>query len=397
MGYESIRQQGGAGGKGSLGPAEEGSAWNPFNDFMGDLKSMIASTRPDLVDTAGNAFSGCASNMERTATLLYDAAKRLSDHWQGDAADAALKKLQEMYKACQEIHEAAQPSGAALEVQASVLRKYKSIVEGAGGVNAAGITTALVTLPTGLVVTAGAANQIYNNKHAQQLMQDLNEDTRASNDRFPMHMRTDLPARTDVSERIPDTGKPPGIGTGGGGAGGGTGAFPKSNFPDGSGGPGFPKGTGSGGEPSIGAFPGGEGGPGAFPGSPSSGGLPDTAFPGAGGAGAGTGLAGFNPGAGGTGGGLGAGAGGMGSSDPFGAGVGGGLSTGAGAAGSGGGLAGGLGGASGGRGAAGRGMMPMAPHAGGQGDDKERERSTWLTEDEDVWNTGDDAAPPVIG
>jgi hypothetical protein len=38
-------------------------------------------------------------------------------------------------------------------------------------------------------------------------------------------------------------------------------------------------------------------------------------------------------------------------------------------------------------------MMPMM---GGQGnDEQERERSTWLTEDEDVWG-GSDAPPPTI-
>lgn len=37
-------------------------------------------------------------------------------------------------------------------------------------------------------------------------------------------------------------------------------------------------------------------------------------------------------------------------------------------------------------------MMPM--HGSGQKDEEERERSTWLTEDDDVW--GGDAAPPGV-
>jgi hypothetical protein len=42
--------------------------------------------------------------------------------------------------------------------------------------------------------------------------------------------------------------------------------------------------------------------------------------------------------------------------------------------------------------------MPMgAGHGGGQNDGEERERTTWLTEDEDVWGADDGAAPPVIG
>lgn len=51
--------------------------------------------------------------------------------------------------------------------------------------------------------------------------------------------------------------------------------------------------------------------------------------------------------------------------------------------------------------AAGRGgMMPMMPPmmGGAQGAGKEgRERSSWLTEDEDVWGADDDVAPPLIG
>lgn len=44
------------------------------------------------------------------------------------------------------------------------------------------------------------------------------------------------------------------------------------------------------------------------------------------------------------------------------------------------------------------GMMPMMPPMAGQGGQKEgRERGTWLTEDEDVWGTDDDVAPPLIG
>ena len=40
----------------------------------------------------------------------------------------------------------------------------------------------------------------------------------------------------------------------------------------------------------------------------------------------------------------------------------------------------------------------MMPHgAGGAEGEQERERTSWLTEDEDVWGTGGDVAPPVIG
>ncbi len=172
----------------------------------------------------------------------------------------------------------------------------------------------------------------------------------------------------------PGGGLGPGVGPGGIGPGPGTHIGP---------GPG----TGPGG---IGPGPGGwGGGPGTGPGGVGPGTGLDT----------GAGLAGFDGGGGGlgSGGGLGPGAGlGSGGGLGSGAGAGGAGLSGAGSgAGAGEGLAGGAGGAgAGGAAAGGRGMMPM--HGGGNGnDEEERERSTWLTEDDDVWG-GDDGLPPVL-
>jgi hypothetical protein len=51
-----------------------------------------------------------------------------------------------------------------------------------------------------------------------------------------------------------------------------------------------------------------------------------------------------------------------------------------------------------GLGSSGMPMMPLSPMGGGAGGDgdKDRERSTWLTEDEGVWGGDGDVAPPVI-
>jgi hypothetical protein len=103
---------------------------------------------------------------------------------------------------------------------------------------------------------------------------------------------------------------------------------------------------------------------------------------GVGSGGVGSGLGPGGVGAGGVGGGpSGVGTGGAGAYGPGGAGRGGGLGSGAGGAGAGG-RAGGMGG---------------APHGGHGGEEEERERSTWLTEDEDVWGGNTDLPPPVIG
>jgi hypothetical protein len=210
--------------------------------------------------------------------------------------------------------------------------------------------------------------------------------------------------------RPDDTPGGPGAGKGPGGM--GKGAMPAGGLPDGSGldgagvgdpglgNPGFDTGTGTGtGDPGIGnpgtgglgsgsgtgfnpydpgsrlAGSGGLGGLGSgHPGGLGAGGL------GSGGVGSGLGPGGIGggPGAGGVGSGAGA----------LGAGRGG---PGSGPGGSGSGSAGAAG-----RGAGGVGGAPM--HGGGHGgDEEERERSTWLTEDEDVWGGNTDVPPPVIG
>jgi len=111
---------------------------------------------------------------------------------------------------------------------------------------------------------------------------------------------------------------------------------------------------------------------------------------------AGSTLAGFDPGGAG-GGTVGAGSG-VGGLDGGLAGAGSTTGAGLGAAGAGttAGGAAGMGTTAGGAGGAGApGMMaPMRGGAGGSGSDDERERNTWLTEDEDVW--GDNDAPPAV-
>jgi hypothetical protein len=105
-------------------------------------------------------------------------------------------------------------------------------------------------------------------------------------------------------------------------------------------------------------------------------------FDGAGAGGAGAFGAGSPSGLGGAGGGLGSTAGGAGLGSAGGSGAGG--------VGAGSGAIGGPGGVM-----AGRGGM-MGGHGGGAGDEEERERSTWLTEDEDVWGGGPSGSTGVI-
>jgi hypothetical protein len=167
-----------------------------------------------------------------------------------------------------------------------------------------------------------------------------------------------------------------------------------------SGTPGYPSGSPGypGGSPGAPGFDGGGGYPGATTDTGSTlAGFGDGAGgggfgPGGGGLGSGgSGPGGVGDLAGGAGGGIGGGAGGLGAG---GGGVGGGAGGGVGGGVGGGAGVGGGGVVAGGGAGPGRGMM--APMHGGGSDEDERERSTWLSEDDDVWG-GDDLPPGVIG
>jgi len=128
--------------------------------------------------------------------------------------------------------------------------------------------------------------------------------------------------------------------------------------------------------------------------TPGMGGMPMGGMAGAGGAGARGGAR--TPGAGGAGrvGGVGGGMAGMGAG---GAGAGGRGAGGTRAGGAAGGVPPGVAGGAGGRGAGARGGMAGMGAGAGAGGDHAADHSTWLEEDEDVWGTDSDAAPPVLG
>jgi hypothetical protein len=203
---------------------------------------------------------------------------------------------------------------------------------------------------------------------------------------------------------------PPGAGNSrtslppGGGADGGTGGLHGIGSPPGGDGAGVGAGAGAGG---FGSDPGPGFGSGALGGG--SGGLGDgSGFGGLGG--------GIGDGRGGAGGGLGGAGGGLGGAGAGLGGLGGGLGGfGGGAGGAGGGFGGGMGGmpsqltggspgASGAPGSSGDGggvpfFPPMMGGGAGAGGDKpqERERQTWLSEDEEIWGTRADVGSGVIG
>lgn len=392
-----------------------GGFWNKlkiWEDHFDKVKKVVDSMQPDKMDTAATTYGAVAKRMDDSVGLLYNQAKRMVEAWGGEDAEKAMDQMNKAYRQAQEIHTKADVTSKALTAHAKTQRSWKNAY-GSGSAMDGWVKDAvswgeriMATNPATAPVAIGGL--IANNYGAEDVMSNINKGTAESNNNFPRGIQQDMPnpdPRLGETEPI----EPPGGGPkapkmpGGGGPSGGPGSMPggpggPGDLPGGPGGPGGPgdlpggpggpnmpggpHGPGVPGSPGGPDLPGGPGGLGGGPGGPGT----DLASmppggpgggPGLGGGGAGLGAGGVGGGPGALGGGLGAGPGGMGA----------GMGAGPGAF-------GGLGGKGGVNGMG----MPMGAGArGGGGDGDEHERSTWLTEDEDVWGGNDDTAPPVIG
>jgi hypothetical protein len=350
---------------------------------MDAVKQMLSSLDPGHVATVGQAYTDAADALTTAADRLHQHAQRLVEAWTGENADRALKQLGQLNTTAAELQEKSATTGQVYSwLGTEILPWYKAEGEKMGH---------------GYISDSG------DDKAAVELLDRMDNRILQGYNGVPDSISKDLPPHTKSGVGdlgIPDTGRTP------------TGRQPPGGtiVPPTAGAPGSlpgQHGVDPGGTPA--GVPGGPGagtvhdsGPGAVPGA----GLPGAGVPAAGGtdlAGAGGG-AGVDPfgaggiggGAGGAAGGLGGGPGGLGGGP---GGVGGVLAPGTpGSLGAGRGGAGAAPGGSATRGAGGRpgGGAPMG--GGGHGkEEEERERTTWLTEDEDIWTDDGDVAPPVIG
>jgi hypothetical protein len=388
----------------SADPSEtNGLKWKQVKDYLDG-------TNAGQVANAGNAHNQASISLANLAGRMVTHAQLLSENWGGQSATQAIGQLQDLHGAATNAANANWQVGNVLSWYGNEILPWYvqnaphpgtlgSLWEDVGGDDTAADTA------------------------AQQHLARLNDRIVQASNAYPAAVQMKLPPSTNSQ------GYGGGGSGGGAGAGGGAGGIPGGGIPGGGvpGGhvPGMPGGPGGGipgghvpGMPGSGG-PGGGGPGGGIPG----GGIPGGGIPGGGVPGGGPGsLSGYHPpsvpggGFGGPGGGV---PGGGLSGGPGGGGLGGGglggLPLSGGEA-----LGGGLDGAGAGAGAgsglaaeqaaareaaaadgmAGRGgmMTPMMGGAGGGQGGKERERQTWLTEDEDFWGANEgDAAPPVIG
>jgi hypothetical protein len=344
--------------------------FNVIVDHYGDAKG----TKSEFKDSQPEKINTLIAGIYRTNRFAYETLQPELEGikadiiacWQGENADKALNIV------------------ATLSTDASTI-----------GDNTRKCGDALSTFQSDWITLKGQAGDLYEGVAGTGFHQD-NDGAHRIYDAFTKSMDTAMhtmpselvyhtPLSSDKYDHVTGPGGPGPGGPGPGGFGPGTG-------PGGIG-PGTGPGIGPGTGPGIGPGTGPGYGPGTGPGGIGPGGIgPGT------GVDTGAGLAGFDGG----------GAGGFGAGDASGVGPGGGIGPGSGigaggggaglsggGAGGGAGLVGGGAGA-GGAGAAaagGRGMMPM--YGGQGGDEEERERSTWLTEDDDIWG-GEDGLPPVL-
>ncbi|HEY0539502.1 MAG TPA: hypothetical protein VGD53_14085 [Actinoallomurus sp.] len=384
-----------------------------------DMEKLLKAMSPDALNNNHASYSAAAGLITDSAETIYDTGMRITEVWKGDAAAKMQEKLQQLWKTATTLG-----SNAGM-IENNLFYNHSQTVKDAYGSKPDKAHHGFWDNPSddsghGGLFNSGwfadheKAAQEKSDEVAKKYMNDgymdngnrsLANMTSFDNSGTPEEMRVENPHLNPTDK--PDPTKNPKIPTGGGGGGlgGGGGGL-------GGGGGGLPGGGGIH-TPGNGGFhtPTDGGGGGLHtPGNP-PGGSDLSGFDPSGGGGGGGGL---SQGLGGGGGGLGGGLGG--------GGLGGG---GGGLGGGGGGFAGsGLGGKSGGYGggkAAGAGLgslsaeeaaaqraaqagkaganggMPMGGMGGAGGQEEERERTTWLTEDEDVWGGDDPAAPPVIG
>lgn len=382
-----------------------------WEDHFDQVKQVVDSMQPGQVHTAATAYSKAATRINESVGLLFKQAGRLVESWGGDDAEKAMEQMNKAYRQAKEIHDTAYTTSGALTTHGNQQTQWKNAYGSGGPLNS--WVGSVVKWGAAVSPAAAATFLAGNNFAAEDVMGEINDGTLQSNNNFPRGIQQDMPkADPNVWDKDPPggPGNPPGSPKMPGGPGG------PGDMPGGPGGPGDMSG-GPGGPGDLpggpgnppggpGDLPGGPNGPGNPPGGPGGPDLPGGPGGYGGGGGPGTDLASMPPGGGPPG--LGGGGGGLPPGGPPGLG-GGGLGGGPGAGPGGPGLGAGPGAFGAGPGAFGKnalgakggmgGMgMPMGAGArGGGGDGNEHERSTWLTEDEDVWGGDDDTAPPVIG
>jgi hypothetical protein len=373
---------------------------------------------PQAISDACRAWKRAADELLALAEgIKAEAAVPLSAAWNSPASPAAQQQLQQAEATVRALASDCLQMAHATDYAAQYAQWYKDNLPS----YAESLGTGVKGMVTGQGMTGAAKVAV---EYLENLLTRYNEVIQI----LPNSVHAQF-VDSRIGTFTPSPLPPPDSGVGGTGAPtvGGVGGFPAGAGPSAVGHGTAVPGAHDVGSGPAGAGPSGSGGPGSFttggghgsgPAGFGSGGLDDPYAAGSSlaGSGLGGGLSGFDPNAlggasvGGSQSGLGAGlgAGALGATGLGAGGLAGGLGAGRGGAGRAGAGGAGLLGGPGAGGMAGSGMaaegavagrggmVPMHGAAGHGEGEEERERSTWLMEDDDVWGCGGDAPPPVI-
>jgi uncharacterized protein YukE len=351
----------------------EGSLQGMTVDKVGQL---LQATDPGKVMDAGAEYQALAKRLDTTVRELEKQARALAEVWHGDAAVKAQEALRKLHATARELRAKSNQMGGSLATLGKQMDWYRVHAPGYGNASVDDSVKGAVGLDNA-------------DDDAKAHLRNLNSRMREAHGTMPASLTEDLPGLSDATTDRPP---PPRRRDPGGIDPYGKDPFGKNPYDtkDPYGNDPFendPSTKDPYGNDPYDHDPYGNG--------PSGGGRDPFGRGGTELASAGGGLGGGGGGLG-TGGGLGGGGGGVGGGPGSGLGSAGGLAggpLGVGGTGTGGGLGSGAK-----SGAAGRpGGTPLGAGGGGKEGEKERERSTWLTEDEDVWGDDGDVAPPVIG
>lgn len=194
---------------------------NPAKYTFEEIQSLLEATDPDKVSTAGTAFYKASEAAAHVAHELYLSGTHLSGKWEGADADAAQRALGQLYATANELYWRSQQAGQALQFYGGTLSQYKGLQFPAGG--------------------ASPVEDPARQKAAETVMRAVNQHIGTAWDAMPDKVQQSLPTLGDhIDEQKYRSGAAPtrsesGAGGAGsaGGAGGSSGHVPIPHLSDG--------------------------------------------------------------------------------------------------------------------------------------------------------------------
>ncbi|MEV5704529.1 hypothetical protein [Actinoallomurus sp. NPDC052274] len=181
---------------------------HPANYNYTEIQTLLEATDHEKVSTAGAAYNDAARIVGMVAHELYVVGTKLSEKWEGADADAAQKALGQLYATANELFGRSQQAGAALQTYGAALKQFKGLQ--------------WPNWPTG---GASPAEDEGRQTAANRVMQAVNHQIAAAWDAMPDKVQQNLPTlggHRRETPYSPGVGSPRvGGGVGGGGGGGG--------------------------------------------------------------------------------------------------------------------------------------------------------------------------------